>query len=87
MPESLLIIDVPRSQGPESSIIIDVLSFLGFSIQGFSMEGSEELIPRCGESGWSEDNGIPNPDVLMIKSYIVIVAGAAGAFLVSAFLI
>ena len=96
MPESLLIIDVPRSQCPESLIIIDVLSFLGFSIQGFSMEGSEELIPRCGESGWSEDDGIPNPDVRMIKKLktkscntknIVMVAGAAGALLVSAFFI
>ena len=95
MPESSLIIDVPMSQGPESVRIIDVLSFLGFSIQGFSMEGSEELIPRCGESGWSEDDGIPKPDEQLIKvktkssntKNIVIVAGAAGALLVSAFLI
>ena len=59
------------------------------------LEGSQELIPRCGESGWSEDDGIPNPDVRMIKvktkscntKNIVMVAGAAGALLVSAFLI
>ena len=59
------------------------------------LEGSQELIPRCGESGWSEDDGIPNPEALMIKvktkssntKHIVMVAGAAGALLVSAFLI
>ena len=31
------------------------------------LEGSQELIPRCGESGWSEDDGIPNPEALMIN--------------------